>query len=1200
MRWIAAAATALRRGEAAPQRLVLLEIFGGRPREWSMTGATNTLAATVGAPAVALSLDSGFEPSEDVFDAQLYDDICCVIDAALVENLWLAIPCESRSIMWTQYDEHPFLSRAEPDGRDDMPVEWQRYARMHNALIARGCSLAKRQFDAGRNYFIENPVDVGNRASPYYQHRRRHHVSLWITSWFRELAAATSPKYATTEMCAWLGRFHKSTTISGAGPRVGAYLYRVNEVRCITSAHILRATDLKPDGTPYSPEAGEYPQLFCAYAAATWLAEWLPVQPLRPKTLVRMASRVTAFLATFQPPPGQQAVARQPAALEPKSLVDWRRQSEEQASLARAAAAARKPSAVVIHEWWSAHKLMPGEWDESEDSTAARVEAARQDPLRFISRRRAEPEEPAALARRHFPCPTVAVTQGPADAYDSVSWPEGCPPRPLKAADLWYDGVYADMLEAIARVQRECVVGSEGGQMRKTEPRVFPLSLMRPWAAAHIERGGAWDNSDPEDVVPLQPYSDEDPVPQRPNSARAEFFLSWGAFMDWRDEDMIRQVSVTGVESRSKCTNACIVMGHHGGLRKNFEHAAKAIAKDTDAGFVRRGRADPWTFPFIATARNCVERRQWKMSAEGLHQVVKWRVSTDDTIAVDEEVSRNNGIDASMWARAGLPVPQTLAEAVAIAKSVVEEMGFTASHVVLERIALYLLDLVGAYRVLLVQRREWGQQSYVWIDGIRVDLRCLFGTASMVEFFQRVTSFVLAVAKRRIREFDTQHPYSPARCAWKAWREQNVQRHPDPMAHADASACADSYIYLDDGFGFVPLGPNEQLHGRADFSARPVDASMHVEPGPSGAARVVVLLFSGRSRPEVHLGITEKTFQEAGWEIALEKVELGFEIDELGLQCSSAGDGCLTVPEAKRRGMLEDIKAQRPEPAGSLKPGQKVPRSRVEQLVGRCGHIAQVAPEANAYMAPMHRMQHAPVIVHAGGRRMKTLPAQIDVTRAAAAASEYQGALAWWAHALEAGVSVPLAPRLEFPSLESRGVAFMFTDAAREAGSGHGGFTFVSRGAELVFIYTDPRWPPAVLAALQQNELSMPAGEGIGAVIFADALAEVLSELRYIIIFTDSSPVVAALQSGNSESPQLNAIVRWLFQRRPRLQVLALHQAGKRNGAADGLSRVDSARVVADAQRVGARAERLACEGEMHALALSAMRLPQRAYPPAP
>jgi hypothetical protein len=195
-------------------------------------------------------------------------------------------------------------------------------------------------------------------------------------------------------------------------------------------------------------------------------------------------------------------------------------------------------------------------------------------------------------------------------------------------------------------------------------------------------------------------------------------------------------------------------------------------------------------------------------------------------------------------------------------------------------------------------------------------------------------------------------------------------------------------------------------------------------------------------------------------------------------------------------------------------------------------------------------------------------------------------------------VNVPLAPRLEFPNLDAPGVAFMFTDAARESATGHGGFTLVRTTCSngLVFIYTDPRWPSDVLEALQSNALSMPAGEGIGAVVFADAIAAALPGLSHLIIFTDSSPVVAALQSGNSDSPQLHAIVLWLFQRRPGLQFVALHQPGKRNNAADGLSRhaTASVHVVADAVAAGARAERMECIHVMTSLARAVMRMPQR------
>lgn len=59
----------------------------------------------------------------------------------------------------------------------------------------------------------------------------------------------------------------------------------------------------------------------------------------------------------------------------------------------------------------------------------------------------------------------------------------------------------------------------------------------------------------------------------------------------------------------------------------------------------------------------------------------------------------------------------------------------------------------------------------MWDDGVRLDRRALFGSAHLVQLFQRVSTFVLAVAKVKIGEYDAQHPYEGARAAWRQGRE---------------------------------------------------------------------------------------------------------------------------------------------------------------------------------------------------------------------------------------------------------------------------------------------------------------------------------------------------------------------------------------------------------------------------------------------
>jgi hypothetical protein len=211
----------------------------------------------------------------------------------------------------------------------------------------------------------------------------------------------------------------------------------------------------------------------------------------------------------------------------------------------------------------------------------------------------------------------------------------------------------------------------------------------------------------------------------------------------------------------------------------------------------------------------------------------------------------------------------------------------------------------------------------------------------------------------------------------------------------------------------------------------------------------------------------------------------------------------------------------------------------------------------------------------------------------------YQSSLRWWQHALEAGISTPLAPKLSFPALGEPGTAFMFTDAARELGTGHGAFTFVhAADGSLRFLYIDPRWPDQILSDLRSNRCSMPAGEGIGAVVFADLLGRELPGLSHLVIFSDSTAVVAAINSGSSSSPQLNFIVRWMFDRNPHVQFMAVHQPGVRNTAADDLSRFASAQVISDARAAGARVHELTVPSHALVMMTIVSETDQRAPPP--
>lgn len=57
----------------------------------------------------------------------------------------------------------------------------------------------------------------------------------------------------------------------------------------------------------------------------------------------------------------------------------------------------------------------------------------------------------------------------------------------------------------------------------------------------------------------------------------------------------------------------------------------------------------------------------------------------------------------------------------------------------------------------------------------------------------------------------------------------------------------------------------------------------------------------------------------------------------LGLVVSVEGDGVISVPEAKRQGLLHDMRQQ----LGELDRGNRIDRQDVERLVGRLSHVSQ-------------------------------------------------------------------------------------------------------------------------------------------------------------------------------------------------------------------------------------------------------------------
>jgi hypothetical protein len=99
----------------------------------------------------------------------------------------------------------------------------------------------------------------------------------------------------------------------------------------------------------------------------------------------------------------------------------------------------------------------------------------------------------------------------------------------------------------------------------------------------------------------------------------------------------------------------------------------------------------------------------------------------------------------------------------------------------------------------------------------------------------------------------------------------------------------------------------------------------------------------------------------------------------------------------------------------------------------------------------------------------------------------------------------------------------------------------------------------------------MAAGEMFTFVITTASMAHHVRGTSHVIGLTDSSATAAAINSGASGSPQMQALLLWLYELCPGLQMLAIWLPGAENTRADHLSRgrQRASAVVAEAEAVG-------------------------------
>ena len=1083
-----------------------VHFFAGQRRPLSYSFYIRSLGGT------AIDYDIEYDPNHDIRGG-LFQELLLRIRNDEIESLLIDPPCRSAAVLKCGAPNQVRFWPEYPDGNLDLP-EWRAYIQKENQIWDRSLQLVLAMHKQGKKWIIENPPP---RRDPEARCNQGHHFR---PEW---ASHASFWDYSGTKSLLWL-----------------------------TQAKVIELPQ-GPFGSPFE----KWTILACSRGHLPRISILNSFEQLRQGAHEKMATGKMAKEAAQFPPALCLALARAQTGSGPAGLLD-------------------------PHPWEDASGSLPSEWPETLDIQSHETKQELRAELKHISRRRAEPENEEVLSEKPIPTPNkLPSTSATGPVRKKRGWPPSAPPPPLKIEQFFLKNELSSevlpWIEVEAASIRTLAKGTYTNSGR-------PMIITHPkWVCAD---GCSWNSDDPNDVRPIWPDAVEAPPEQE---TRRKFFRNWAKTLGCKDNDLLHQMA-NGVEGRSQLPpNKSVFNGHHKGLREHFEPAAESIQTDTERGWMRPGAPHPVRIPCILTPKNCVEKLKWKVDEETkeVTEVVKWRVTTDDSWSTTDsrtkEVfpSRNECMPREDWPGYMLPGPRTLGECVAIIKAISKRLGLAIrSELHFEQVALWALDLSDAYRALAVARHEQWQQCFIWWDGVRVDLRCVFGSAHMVGLFERVSTFVLLVASHRIDQYDKAHPYSPAREEWLRERKARL----GPQERARSLMC-----YIDDILASFVKHKDEK------WASGPLEWCL-TEERVKNPPRTFC-------RGDVHMAITRATFEEAGWKSAIPKMQSGLMIAGLGFAISTEKDGFIGCPEDKRQGLIVECerlqtdnikrsvldaeasrtrngkraretdhepekKRRRKRPSEAAPPA---PREWVERLTGRLSHIAAAAQEGNAYLNPLHRMCNASARTSNRRQKFQRTLSRLPVSGGGQTQQKFQEALRWWSAALQRGIQVPLYPRENFPMPSEPGCAVLFTDAARSYHTGFGGFsTEIHPNGVKVMPMLEGAWPSKYLEMLRTNEISMPAGELFGLACLAVALTEFApGSITHMICFTDSTGAKSAINSGGSGAPQLDAIVEWLHSKIGKIQILAIHQPGKRNRAADFISRGRKSVIRREAEQSG-------------------------------
>jgi hypothetical protein len=713
---------------------------------------------------------------------------------------------------------------------------------------------------------------------------------------------------------------------------------------------------------------------------------------------------------------------------------------------------------------------------------------------------------------REFPPRVEAPSCFPPAGRSRLTQDSVRPAGPLAIHQLFYDGVYAEHVESwmlLADRAAQAIERRRQGADIDVPPvptRVIGQDMQPEWA-----RGCVWDTSNPSDCSPVR-RSDASTTFRgskqidRAGLRRAASDLGWEEI----DGDIVRQAGGGGIEAQSDCELMTVLSFHHAGLMDEVEAVASAVEKDFSEQWTDRPVRHLPFVPCRLLPKNVVMQERLRVLPDGIsvEEYLKPRITTDASDGASESV--NAGVPHE-GRYVQLPKIQQHARAAAIIDTASDliEPGEPPLHA-----ASYVVDAESAFRFCPLQEADLWTQCYIWWSsdaaaGVCVDRRMAFGGAYSPNRFERVSTLVAAHVQVRQAEIDAAHPLPKAAARWVSMRK-GWQKHGFLPSGSRQATPSYVQVYIDDFTG-VAL---DDVIGHIQYLA-------HVAVDPQQMVALGCKPAEPGTRVFAHAQAAALALSDVGLHAAPTKILVGDPVVALGFEVAVGADS-VRASTKKRSTMMADISSQ----AAEAEQGW-VPVKRARTLVGRLTNLSQIFPEVKTYL-------RGGCAVTASLRQERRTPTKRKVRPTSTSGKEWQLLLSTAHNVLDANEGVSLAPCNKFPDLHAAGVMASITDAS--GNDGVGGYAFLEGAPDSVVIVSE-RWPPDIMAALEQNALpkaarnggpvfTMPAAELFGAVAIPRAAAAALeADLMAVYAIGDCDPACFALNAAGSACRQMNQII---------------------------------------------------------------------------